>query len=61
MCAFEHKSVCQLARISKPRLNLPFRKRPRVSLWLATHCNNASALQTRLLAAAVSWLGLSKG
>lgn len=48
-------------RKARPGFDIPLRKRPRVSLWLATHCSSASALQTRLLAAAVSWLGLSRG
>lgn len=38
---------------------VPFRKRVLVSLWDATHCNRARALQTLLEAAAVSWDGLS--
>ena len=39
----------------------PARKSPRVSLWDATHCRRASALQTRFEAAAVSWDGLRRG
>ena len=39
----------------------PARKSPRVSLWDATHCRRANALQTRLEAAAVSWDGLRRG
>jgi len=41
--------------------NVPPRKRPRVSLWLATHWRRARALQTRFEAAAVSCEGLSRG
>jgi hypothetical protein len=33
---------------------IPFKNRVRVSLWEATHCNKASALQTRFDAAAVN-------
>jgi hypothetical protein len=40
---------------------LPLRKRPLVSVWDATHCNNARALQTRFDAAAVNCEGLSRG
>lgn len=40
--------------------HVPFRNRVRVSLWEATHCSSASALQTLLEAAAVSCEGLSR-
>lgn len=42
-------------------VSLPPRKRPRVSLWEATHCNSARALQTRFDAAAVSCDGFKSG
>lgn len=38
----------------------PLRNKVRVSLWDATHCRSARALQTRLEAAAVSWDGLRR-
>ena len=43
------------------RINIPLKKRLRVSLCDATHCKSAKALQTRFEAAAVSWEGLSSG
>lgn len=42
-------------------VDVPPRKRPRVSLCEATHCRSARALQTRFEAAAVSCEGLSSG
>lgn len=40
--------------------SIPLRNKVRVSLWEATHCRRAKALQTLLLAAAVSWEGLRR-
>lgn len=55
----EYKSV--IDRSFSRCMYMPLRNKPRVSLWDATHCNNASALQTRFEAAAVSCDGLSNG
>lgn len=41
------------------RNDVPLRNKVRVSLWDATHCRSARALQTLLEAAAVSCEGLS--
>lgn len=40
---------------------VPLRNKVRVSLWEATHCKRASALQTRFDAAAVNCEGFNKG
>lgn len=40
--------------------HVPFKNNVRVSLWEATHCNSAKALQTLLEAAAVSCEGFNR-
>lgn len=51
--------VSERLAIAILQLNIPLRNRARVSLCEATHCRSASALHTRLEAAAVSCEGLS--
>lgn len=44
---YKNKGICAT---SSDHTRIPFRNNPLVSVWEATHCKSASALQTRLLA-----------
>lgn len=57
MCASfgQHIDICG------QQCDLPPKKRPRVSVWDATHWRSASALHTRFEAAAVNCDGLRSG
>lgn len=57
MCASfgQHIDICG------QQCDIPPKKRPRVSVWDATHWRSASALHTRFEAAAVNCDGLRSG
>lgn len=61
MSCMSKVGLVQMLVLRGSKWHIPFKKRVRVSLWEATHCKSASALQTRFEAAAVSCDGFKRG